>query len=151
MLKVFIALILVSCAVSCTMFESAQPRQTTQTLLQQIVQDNKDSIKDVSKQLSHDFQVGFKVRQLYHNKRPSSDSQYAQLGEKVAKIVSEVETHKVYTDAHQTLHQVIISITCLCLGVCIWTHISNSRWYRAWTKRKDRKMAGKNGNQTDAK
>ena len=151
MLKVFLALILVSCAVSCTIFESTQPRQTTQTLLQQIVQDNKDSIKDVSKQLNHDFQVGFKVRQLYHNKRPSSDSQYAQLGEKVAKIVSEVETHKVYTDAHQTLHQCIVCLVLLCFGVCVWTHISNSRWYRAWTKRKDRKMAGKNGNQTDAK
>ena len=151
MLKVFLALAMLSCVVSCAVFESAQPQQTPQTLLQQIVYDNRDSIKDITQELNQDFQVGFKVRQLFHDQHPVSRQDYAQFGKKVAKVVSGVQTHRVYVSAHETLYQVTICVVILCFGVCIWTHISNSRWYRAWIKRKDRKMAGKTGNQIDGK
>ena len=105
---------------SCAPFGSTvQPQPKQLTVVQQIIQQNKDSIRNISSQINQDYQIGYRTHKLFTQVQPESDLHYKQLGKIVQSIVKQVQlqANKSKTqrkDRAKTAAVAVVSIICLC-------------------------------------
>lgn len=105
---------------SCAPFGSTvQPQPKQLTVVQQIIQQNKDSIRSISNQINQDYQIGYRTHKLITQVQPESDLHYKQLGKIVQSIVKQVQqqankTKTQHKDRARTAAVAVVTIVCLC-------------------------------------